>query len=84
MGEEEVAYLGGRRGVQGDHHRRGDFGRLDLGRGGLGVLVLRDVVDRIIHVVIVRAEKIHDEVLIVVRFAIEETIDLVQAVVQQV
>ena len=51
---------------------------------GFGAFVLGDVVDRLFHVVIVRTQKIHDEVFVVMRFAVEEIVDLVQTIVQQI
>ena len=71
---------GGR--VEREHHGRGDLGDLDLFANRFGTFVLRDVVDRLFHVVVVRTEKLHDEIFVVVRFAVEEIVDPVQTVVQ--
>lgn len=72
----------GGRAAERDHHGGSDLGDLDLFANRFGTFVLRDVVDRLFHVVVVRTEKLHDEFFVVVRFAVEEIVDLVQTVVQ--
>lgn len=68
--------------MQREHNGRNDLGDLNLFAYRFGTFVLCDVVDRLFHVVVVRTEELHDEIFVVVRFAVEEIVDTVQTVVQ--